>query len=378
MKPTLFSLAAPLALIAAAAQASPAVRDFELPPGPSPSPTTSAPQVQGPVDPDAPAATRPRPVDRPAATPTTPPAPRPTPTIAPTASPSPTPTASARQPRPVTTGEPEEAPTPSVTPSDTQTAPSPALPDEDTLPPAASTLPQPQVTAAPASDSEPGMFGTIAVVVASLVVLLAGLAAGLWWWRRREPAAAKVPQIELPLVTPQADPAPLSPPASLPVSTPLPLLRIDATPSHLTRSLMAATFSCRIALENRGEQPLADLAVGLDLTTAHGSVAAGEQLADPDRPLPEVLRVARLAPGERVEFARDIRLPTAEIRTLRQGEARLYIPLLRVRAQAGGNRAVARTFIVGTLPDGGATKLQPFRLDEIPQTYRMIGVAALD
>lgn len=374
MNPSLFTLVAPLALNAAAAQASPAVRDFELPPGPSPSPTTDAPQVQGPVDPDAPVATRPRPVDRPAAPPTTAPAPFPTPAIAPTATPSPTATASARLPRPLPTTEPGEAPAPSVT----QTAPPPTTAGEEALPPAASTLPPPEATGTPASDPEPGLLGNIAMLVAGLVVLLAALAAGLWWWRRRQPTTAKVPQIELPLVTPQADPAPVSPPASLPTPAFGPLLRIDATPSHLTRSLMAATFSCRIALENRGEQPLADLAVGLDLTTAHGSVAAGEQLADPDRPLPEVLRVARLDPGERVEFARDVRLPTAEIRALRQGEARLYIPLLRVRAQAGGERAVARTFIVGTLPDAGATKLQPFRLDEIPQTYRMIGVAALD
>lgn len=374
MNPSLFTLVAPLALTAAAAQASPAVRNFELPPGPSTSPTAEAPQVQGPVDPDAPVATRPRPVDRPAAPPTTAPAPLPTPAIPPTATPSPTATASARPPRPLPTTEPGDAPAPSVT----QTAPPPPIAGEEALPPAASTLPQTDATSTPASEPEHGTVSTVAALVAGLVVLLAALAAGLWWWRRRQPTTTKVPQIELPLVTPQADPAPVSPPASLPSPAFGPLLRIDATPSHLTRSLMAATFSCRIALENRGEQPLADLAVGLDLTTAHGSVAAGDQLADPDRPLPEVLRVARLEPGERVEFARDVRLPTAEIRALRQGEARLYIPLLRVRAQAGGDRAVARTFIVGTLPDAGATKLQPFRLDEIPQTYRMIGVAALD
>ena len=103
-----------------------------------------------------------------------------------------------------------------------------------------------------------------------------------------------------------------------------------------------------------------------------------EQLADPARPLPEVGRFARIAPGETVEFAHDVRLPTAQIRTLRQGEAQLYIPLLRVRVQAGSNGPVARTFLVGTLPDASAKKLQPFRLDEMPQTYRLIGVAALD
>lgn len=142
--------------------------------------------------------------------------------------------------------------------------------------------------------------------------------------------------------------------------------------------MMAATLSCRVSLINRGAQPIEDVTLGVDLTTAHGSVPRAELLANPSRPMPEAGRIARIAPGETVEIAQDVRLPTTEIRTLRQGHARLYVPLLRVRAQAGERVAIARTFLVGTLPDPGARKLQPFRLDELPQTYRLIGVTALD
>ncbi|OZA92429.1 MAG: hypothetical protein B7X57_08290 [Erythrobacter sp. 34-65-8] len=149
-------------------------------------------------------------------------------------------------------------------------------------------------------------------------------------------------------------------------------------PSHLTRSMMAATFTCRVSLVNRGDTELENVTVELDMVTAHGSVPSAEQVADPARTLPEAGRFARIAPGESVEFARDVRMATAEIRTLSQGKARLYVPLLRVRALAAGQPPVARTFIVGTLPEEGARKLQPFRLDEMPQTYRAIGVAALD
>ena len=142
--------------------------------------------------------------------------------------------------------------------------------------------------------------------------------------------------------------------------------------------MMAATFSCRVTLANRGTAPLENVTIGADLITAHSSIATEDQVSDPARLLPQFGTVARIEPGETVELAHEMRLPTTEIRTVNQGKALLYVPLLRVRAQAGTTAPVARTFIVGTLPQGGAQKLQPFRLDEMPQTYRQIGVAALD
>lgn len=233
----------------------------------------------------------------------------------------------------------------------------------------------------PASDAWRA-FVWPALGLAGLAVLLAAVVL----WRRRQPRAAKakVPQIELLLVTPEAEaeppaPAKIANPPAPAAKTGRPLeLRIDVTPSHLTRSMMTATLACRVSLTNRGALPMDDVAVELDLTTAHGSVPSAEQLADPARALPQAGRIARIAVGETVDFAHEVRLPTAEIRTIRQGEAFLYVPLLRVRAQASGGAPVARTFIVGTLPEVHASKLQPFRLDEMPQTYRLIGVAGLD
>ena len=219
---------------------------------------------------------------------------------------------------------------------------------------------------------------------AGALALLGGLI-GLAFWRRQKTAPFAAPQIELLLVTSEGEetPAPSPAVADTPPLRPAPAgaaspLRIEATPTHLTRSLMTASFACRVSLVNRGDTALDDITIGLDLTTAHSNVPTSEQLADPARTLPEAGRIARIAPGESVEFAHEVRLPTSEIRTLRQGAAHLYVPLLRVRAEAAGSAPVARTFIVGTLPEAGAQKLQPFRLDEMPQTYRMIGVAALD
>lgn len=362
-----------MALLAAPAAAAPSVREFELPPGPTATPTASAPQVQGPVDPEAPAATRPRPVEARPSTPAATPSPTATETADPVARTVPPPTAA----RPARTGA-----TPRSEP--VEVAPTEAPPADQTTAPPATFEPTEAPPESPAQGDTTGSWSWLAGVAAGFLILLGALAAGLLWWRRRTPLASKAPQIELLLVTPEDGaaapiiPAPPPPLATVEPLQPAPSLRIDATPSHLTRSMMAATFTCRVTLENRGETALEDITLGLDLTTAHGSVPTSEQLADPARPLPETGRIARIAPGERVELAQDVRLPTAEIRTLRQGEAHLYVPLLRVRAQAGTLPPIARTFIVGTLPDTEARKLQPFRLDEMPQTYRLIGVAALD
>jgi hypothetical protein len=252
-------------------------------------------------------------------------------------------------------------------------------------PAASPVLPDP--LASEASPESP-LWLWFAAVAGLLLVLLGG---AMLVRRRREPRPAHVPTIEPPLLQPRSPVAPAMPSSTFPQpdfgaslasaprpSAPVSSLRIEATPSHLTRSLMAATFTCRVALVNRGDTVLEDITVELDMVTAHGSVPTSEQLADPARPLQEAGRIARIAPGERVDFAREVRLATADIRTLSQGKAQLFVPLLRVRAQAAGHSPVARTFIVGTLPEEGAKKLQPFRLDEMPQTYRAIGVAALD
>lgn len=215
----------------------------------------------------------------------------------------------------------------------------------------------------------------------ALAVLAAAVGA-LWLVRRRDPSLQPPPKIELPLVNLQDDATPATLTAAAAARPPGVTgggsLRIEAIPSHLTRSMMTATFSCRVAVTNRGTAPVENVTIGADLITAHSSIATADQVADPGRHLPNVATVTRIEPGETVELTHEMRLPTTDIRTVSQGKARLYVPLLRVRAQAGEATAVARTFIVGTLPQGGAHKLQPFRLDEMPQTYRQIGMSALD
>jgi hypothetical protein len=138
-----------------------------------------------------------------------------------------------------------------------------------------------------------------------------------------------------------------------------------------------ATLSYELRVTNRGALPLDDVTFGGDLVTAHARVPAQAQLADPAVPLAPVQTIARLEPGESADFSGELRLPVEEIRPIPHGKAVVYVPLMRVRAEAAGTAPVARTYVVG-LKQPGAQRLQPFRLDEMPQTYHAVGQTALD
>lgn len=147
---------------------------------------------------------------------------------------------------------------------------------------------------------------------------------------------------------------------------------------RLQRSMMFATLGYEIAITNRGGVPLENVQLGGDLVTAHARVPTAQQLADPALPLAPMKAIARLDPGQSERLTGELRLPVGEIRPIPHGKAVVYVPLLRVRAEADGLAPVARTFVVGMTPGGPGQRLQPFRLDEMPQTYNAVGQKALD
>jgi hypothetical protein len=378
-----------LLLAAASAQAAPTVRDFQLPPSnPTPTPT---PNVQGPVDVEGPVPVRPRAIETGNPTPT--PTESRVTVPAPTASPTPRlplpPRPTATQPARAGTSTGNAA-TPSTGGAAPTSAPASAAPVAESPPTSAGaalpTLPPaglPDLSTAPGTslaETDAG-FALWPWLLALIVAL--GAAAGLYVWRQREQQFAGVPQIELPPVAPRAPAPQPAPPTSAPSPAPRPVaavsgLALDAVPVMLSRSMMNATFAYRLTLANKGDAPLENIAVSADLVTAHTSVPMEQQVSRDDTPLPEMGRIGTIAPGEKVEIEGQVRLPLSAIRTVRQGKAQLYVPLLRVRASPAGRPASARTFVVGTLPTEGGRKLQPFRLDEMPQTYRSIGTMALD
>jgi hypothetical protein len=364
----------PTSLIALALAGAPLAAQ-DAPPGgfrlPTPTPTPT--DIQGPVDPDRPIITRPRDTT-PTPTPRPSPVPTPTPTPRAVATPTPrpvaSPTNSSLPPRFTPPAAPTAQESAAVTGSASAfpTTPAPSL----ELPQPAPAVSDSTIPAAPADDG--GLPGWL-IALGGLVAAAAAAGAFLLWRKRRADGEA-VPEIAQPLRTPAPIPAQL--PAEPPLATSGPQLMIEARAIRLSRSMVYATLSYEALVTNRGGQPLEDVRLGADLVTAHARIPTDQQLADPLVPLAPVQAFARLDPGQSVQVSGELRLPVNQIRPIPHGKAVVYVPLLRVRAEARGMIPVARTFVVGMRPGGMSERLQPFRLDEMPQTYTAVSQHALD
>ena len=349
-----------LAVLAAAPAAGQAARDYQLPPAPTPTPES---RVQGPVDPDAPVPIRPRAIEtvRPA-TPSPAPTPSPSPRLnaaAPPAvvlpSPSPTRAVAMQRPpaarggEPAATGAPLVAETPNFAPASTPTASAPrALPSPSPPAPGVRAVPQP-------GQSLPWLW-----LALGGAVWAAG--AGLFAWRRR--SGPRIPAIVTPFV-PAAAPAPGD------------ALALSVEAMRLDRSVLNATVGYRVTVRNRTAQALTGIVVEGDLVSASGERPADQQLASPGQALTPRHSAERLAPGQSLRFEGQVRLPLSEASVIRQGPIGLLVPLLRVRATAGGALPIATTLVIGR-SEGQAARPQPFRLDEPPRSYAPLAQRVLD
>ncbi len=371
---------------------------FRLPPGPS---STSTPRVQGPVDPDNPVISGPRPSPRPSPSPVPQPtAATPTPTAAAAA---PTPRSAVTAPQPATTAaRPQPQPrqispgTPTPQPAQGQPATPTALPSTPpTNTPIFSTAPG--KAAAPSLVPNGGGSAIPAWVLPTgggLLALLLALLGVVWWRRRREEAPIAV-EFERPVVPePTADtqlatkPVAIPEPAlskSPPVQTPPAAvaqaveqdgIAITLEAKRMSASLMATTLSYRLTLANKGKEPLAALAIEGDMIAAQADLPTERQVAARDQALALRHALVELAPGETAEFTGDIRLPLNEIVPIRAGNAAYFIPLARFRV-ATGAKVLAQTFVVGETPADPTAALKPFRLDLGPRTYSKIGQRAV-
>lgn len=384
-------------IIAAPVVAAPgSVRDFQLRPTPAP---TATPEVQGPVDTEGPVRRAPRviPTDRPLPEPIQLPTQNPsestaTPVVQPTPSESATPRAQPQRQAPAAAVERIPATPPPVSPPQQADESAQDVDGTADIPaPVTTPVPSTDLSGLPAADETSGsdiMSGISSQLWWLLALIAALVLVALVWWKRSRLVTAGAPEIEPPLqrTTPdEVPPAPLPEPAPLPraataaaLGTAKVPVQVKAEAHSLSRSVMNATLALKLDIRNLGTRTMRDIIVKADMVTAHGKAPMDQQLATAATDLSALSTIAELAARDTQTLTSELRLPVSAIKLIPQGRAFVYVPLLRIRIEAEGKAPVTRTFVIGNLPPQGQSKLQPFRLDEMAQTYRNIGLRALD
>ncbi|MGB7373669.1 hypothetical protein [Pontixanthobacter sp.] len=247
---------------------------------------------------------------------------------------------------------------------------------------------------------DPGIFAANAFAwphylwwIAGLL-MAAGFAVFLMVKRRRGPVTASIAAIERPFsgqvaakaetgdaqtkgaLADMALPHSRQEPAFAALSA-LPV-QISAEATALSRSMMNAALTYRFTLRNLGAASLTDVAIRADITTAHAKSPVTDQVAQDDTELPFTSLMPRIEAGASQDLNGELRMPVSAIRLITQGNAKLYVPLVRLRVEAAGFAPLVHTFVVGIRPASKGGKLLPFRLDEMAQTYRDIGFRALN
>ena len=366
------------------------VGDFRL--QPKETPTT---QAQGPVDRDAPVVRPATPAPTPTQAPPPPvaaPSPAATATSAPAAS-TPSPSTAAR---PSTAAQPRaNAPAASASPSPTTAAvDAPASAD---VPPVAASAQAQVPVVVETFEPSPSASKTLPfdlwwlAIPAALIVL-----AGLWLMLRRKrgeaedhddyaetPAEESPVLAETPPIAARAPAIKPAAPAPEPAAEPAPAqwsgdkLAISLDVGRMSATLVNASLSWRLIVENRSDTPLGPVMVAGDMIAAHASLPVEQQLATDGQPLELIDDIGVIAPGEQAELRGEFRVPLSSINPISAGSALLYIPLVRFRVEAEGLSTLA-TFAIGETPPVAKAALLPFRIDLGPRVWAKISQRQVD
>ncbi|VWX46891.1 hypothetical protein [Novosphingobium sp. 9U] len=376
---------------AAVAQDAGTVTDYRLP-DPKQS---SAPRVQGPVDPE-----------NPYGTPSRAPQPERTPAPKPTASPSPRisipapsreeqrPAARASATRPAPRASASAAAPASAAPSPTATAPEPR--PERTPPPPVAPSPAPVATdeaplVLPPTPTAANGDRTWWIVAGVALIAVAGGA--LLLLRRRRPAPIDN-SYEIEPAPPAAEPVPQRPRPATPPPSPLPTppgaaprseastrepfaVTIDFRPQAIRLSLVYATLQYEMAVTNTGAETLPNLIVRGDLSSAHASIPVEQQLAPPIEALELKHELAPLAAGETATAKGEVRVPIQQIRPLVKGSASFLVPLARFCLSQPDGSFVRRVFTAGPR-DAESGAIASVRLDAGPRNLRELGAREIE
>ncbi|WP_334186310.1 hypothetical protein [Novosphingobium sp.] len=194
------------------------------------------------------------------------------------------------------------------------------------------------------------------------------------------PAVSPIPRVQ-PLRNPEPQaPRPAPPQTPIPAPTPAPsgpgVIAVHFEPVSLRLSLVYATLQYRLTLaapETGLPQPWRVLG---DMISAHASLSQGEQLAPDPATLPLRHTLEALAPGETREFKGELQLPLNAIRVMRQGQASLFVPLVRLCLADEQGHVERRVFTLGVPGEGSG--LAPIRLDTGPRDHAAIAVREIE
>ena len=169
-------------------------------------------------------------------------------------------------------------------------------------------------------------------------------------------------------------------PAQLPVE-PSPLLpgklTVSLSAERLSATLLNATLSYRIAIQNHGVSEVCAVKIFADMASAHGSIAQQDQLLIAETSDQPKHCLESLSPGESAVLSGDVRLPLAQVLPIRSGTAALFVPLLRLRLEVGDPgtgepRISHHAFVIGQVQSDVTAALRPFQLDLGPRIYSEI------
>jgi hypothetical protein len=155
-------------------------------------------------------------------------------------------------------------------------------------------------------------------------------------------------------------------------------LEMQLEARHLSRAMVNATLAYRLTLTNQLDRALGPLRITGDITSAHASLSAQEQLSLDGESLPALHDVPTLASGEALALSGELRLPLASIMPIHSGGSRVFVPLARFRVEAGGDVMATHVFVVGQASDVPGGALRPFPLDRGPGVDRALGQRELE
>jgi hypothetical protein len=220
------------------------------------------------------------------------------------------------------------------------------------------TLPQETAPAAPVAEAEPEAEAGGAdrllpkwwPYAAGALGVLALLGGGMLAWRRRP----GVLRLAAPPSMAEAAPA-----------TDLPRIDLTLEITGATRSVMMFTLNYRVILANRSERAACDLALAVQLACAR---AAPQGNGTPAGAAQALARIERIGPHQARSIAGEVQLPLAAVLPLRQGSRPLFVPLVHITIESESQRALTRSFVIGTPSASGAARVHPIPLDQPPGT----------